>query len=157
MTLSSVNTIWVLLGAAMVFFMQAGFSLCEAGFTKKTIEEHRQHPDEESDGLLHWHAMLLAVRLRHYVRRGKRGRGLAGSRHHQGLQLYYPGRRSSVGVSHFPDRILRDLCHHRFRLHGRAYQVQRVLHLFCLYFSVYLPHLRALDLGRRLAESAGLP
>ena len=31
MTFSSVNTIWVLLGAAMVFFMQAGFSLCEAG------------------------------------------------------------------------------------------------------------------------------
>lgn len=31
---SSVNTIWVLLGAAMVFFMQAGFSMCEAGFTR---------------------------------------------------------------------------------------------------------------------------
>ena len=34
MTLRSVNTIWVLLGAALVFFMQAGFSLCEAGFTR---------------------------------------------------------------------------------------------------------------------------
>ncbi len=34
MTLSSVNTIWVLLGAALVFFMQAGFSMCEAGFTR---------------------------------------------------------------------------------------------------------------------------
>ncbi len=33
-TFSSVNTIWVLLGAAMVFFMQAGFSMCEAGFTR---------------------------------------------------------------------------------------------------------------------------
>ena len=33
MLYSSVNTIWVLLGAAMVFFMQAGFSMCEAGFT----------------------------------------------------------------------------------------------------------------------------
>lgn len=31
---SSVNTIWVLFGAALVFFMQAGFSLCEAGFTR---------------------------------------------------------------------------------------------------------------------------
>lgn len=31
---SSVNTIWVLIGAALVFFMQAGFSLCEAGFTR---------------------------------------------------------------------------------------------------------------------------
>ena len=34
MTYSAVNTIWVLFGAAMVFFMQAGFSMCEAGFTR---------------------------------------------------------------------------------------------------------------------------
>lgn len=34
MIYSSVNTIWVLIGAALVFFMQAGFSLCEAGFTR---------------------------------------------------------------------------------------------------------------------------
>ena len=31
---SSVNTIWVLVGAALVFFMQAGFAMCEAGFTR---------------------------------------------------------------------------------------------------------------------------
>lgn len=31
---SSVNTMWVLFGAALVFFMQAGFSMCEAGFTR---------------------------------------------------------------------------------------------------------------------------
>lgn len=31
---SSVNTIRVLFGTALVFFMQAGFSLCEAGFTR---------------------------------------------------------------------------------------------------------------------------
>lgn len=34
MLYSPVNTIWVLGGAALVFFMQAGFSLCEAGFTR---------------------------------------------------------------------------------------------------------------------------
>ena len=34
MSYISVNTIWVLIGAALVFFMQAGFSLCEAGFTR---------------------------------------------------------------------------------------------------------------------------
>ena len=34
MKFSAVNTIWVLLGAALVFFMQAGFSMCEAGFTR---------------------------------------------------------------------------------------------------------------------------
>ncbi len=31
---SSVDTIWVLLGAALVFFMQAGFAMVEAGFTR---------------------------------------------------------------------------------------------------------------------------
>jgi Amt family ammonium transporter len=30
----SINTIWVLLAAALVFFMQAGFALVEAGFTR---------------------------------------------------------------------------------------------------------------------------
>lgn len=32
--MSPVNTIWVLLGAALVFLMQAGFAMCEAGFTR---------------------------------------------------------------------------------------------------------------------------
>ncbi len=34
MTFSAANTIWVLLGAALVFFMQAGFAMCEAGLTR---------------------------------------------------------------------------------------------------------------------------
>ena len=34
MEFSPVNTIWVLLGAALVYFMQAGFAMCEAGFTR---------------------------------------------------------------------------------------------------------------------------
>lgn len=32
--MSAVNTIWILLGTALVFFMQAGFALVEAGFTR---------------------------------------------------------------------------------------------------------------------------
>lgn len=31
---SAVSTIWVLIAAALVFFMQAGFAMCEAGFTR---------------------------------------------------------------------------------------------------------------------------
>lgn len=34
MEFSSVHTIWVLLGAALVFFMQAGFAMVETGFTR---------------------------------------------------------------------------------------------------------------------------
>ena len=32
--MSAVNTIWILLGTALVFFMQAGFAMVEAGFTR---------------------------------------------------------------------------------------------------------------------------
>ncbi len=32
--LSAVNTIWILLGTAFIFFMQAGFAMVEAGFTR---------------------------------------------------------------------------------------------------------------------------
>jgi Amt family ammonium transporter len=34
MEFSAANTIWVLLGAALVFFMQAGFAMVETGFTR---------------------------------------------------------------------------------------------------------------------------
>ena len=34
MEFSAVNTIWVLLGAALVFFMQPGFAMVETGFTR---------------------------------------------------------------------------------------------------------------------------
>ena len=34
MLLSSVNTIWILWGSALVFFMQAGFAMVETGFTR---------------------------------------------------------------------------------------------------------------------------
>ena len=31
---SSLDTIWTLLGAALVFFMQSGFDMVETGFTR---------------------------------------------------------------------------------------------------------------------------
>ena len=31
---ASVDTVWVLVAAAMVFFMQAGFAMVETGFTR---------------------------------------------------------------------------------------------------------------------------
>ena len=32
--ISAINTLWVLVGAALVFFMQAGFAMVETGFTR---------------------------------------------------------------------------------------------------------------------------
>ena len=70
MEFSSVNTIWVLLGAALVFFMQAGFSMCEAGFTraKNTGNILMKNLMDFCIGT----PVLLAGRLRHHVRRGHR-------------------------------------------------------------------------------------
>ncbi len=36
---SSVNTIWVLLGAALVFFMQAGFAMVESVLQGPKMQE----------------------------------------------------------------------------------------------------------------------
>ena len=55
MTLSSVNTIWVLVGRCNGLLHAGG--LFPVRGRLHPGEEHRQHPDEESDGLLHWHAM----------------------------------------------------------------------------------------------------
>ncbi|MGN0157671.1 MAG: adenylate cyclase, partial [Brotaphodocola sp.] len=31
---STINTIWILFGTVLIFFMQAGFAMVEAGFTR---------------------------------------------------------------------------------------------------------------------------
>ena len=69
MTYSAVNTIWVLLGAALVFFMQAGFSMCEAGFTraKNTGNILMKNLMDFCIGTL-----LLALWVRRHVRFGDR-------------------------------------------------------------------------------------
>ena len=61
MSYSAVNTIWVLVGAASVFFMQAGFSMCEAGIPEQNC---RKYSDEKLDGLLYWNTGILACRIR---------------------------------------------------------------------------------------------
>ena len=88
MTLSSVNTIWVLLGAAMVFFMQAGFSLCEAGFTRA----------KNTGNILMKNLMDFCIGTPCFwlfgfgimFGAGQRGRRLAGSRHHARITALLP-------------------------------------------------------------------
>ncbi len=36
---SATDVIWVLVSAILVFFMQAGFALCEAGLTRAKTQE----------------------------------------------------------------------------------------------------------------------
>ena len=56
------NTVWMLLAAMLVFFMQPGFALVEAGFYQS--QEYRQHFDEELCGFHVWFLALLVHRFR---------------------------------------------------------------------------------------------
>lgn len=48
--------IWFLIGAALVFFMQAGFAMVETGFTR--AKNARKYYYEESDGFLYWNLCI---------------------------------------------------------------------------------------------------
>ena len=71
---SAVNTIWVLLGAALVFFMQAGFAMVETGFTRAKNAGNIHH--EKPDGLLYRNSAVLALWFRFNVWRRKVHRSL---------------------------------------------------------------------------------
>ena len=53
--------IWFLIGAALVFWMQAGFAMVENRFYQS--KECRQHFDEEPDGLLYWYRNVYPDRF----------------------------------------------------------------------------------------------
>jgi ammonia channel protein AmtB len=63
MELMYINTVWVVLAAAMVLFMEGGFSLLEAGFvrTKNAVNVTMKIFVD------HWSFSFLAHRLRDYV------------------------------------------------------------------------------------------
>ena len=113
MEFSSVNTIWVLLGAALVFFMQAGFSMCEAGFTRA----------KNTGNILMKNLMDFCIGTPCFWLVGfgimfGAGTGLFGWFDPMIMKDYsqHPSRRRSpVGLRHFPDRLLRHLRHHRLR------------------------------------------
>ena len=49
--MSETFSVWFLIGAALVFWMQAGFAMVEAGFT---IKKYREHYYEKLNGFLYW-------------------------------------------------------------------------------------------------------
>ncbi len=48
--------VWFLIGAALVFWMQAGFAMVETGFTR--AKNAGKHSDEKPDGLLYWYSCI---------------------------------------------------------------------------------------------------
>ncbi len=135
---SSVNTIWVLFGAALVFFMQAGFAMVETGFTRAKNAGNiimKNLMDfcigTRSSGWLVSVSCSVqetgsSVRWRNRLRGKLRKRNAS-------------GRSSLLGIPDLPDCILRNICHHRIRCHGRTYQIHLLLYLQFLISLVVYP------------------
>ena len=66
---NSADVTWTLVAAFMVFFMQAGFALCEAGLTRA---KNPSYSHEEYDEFLYRDTLLLDRGLRPDVRRHRR-------------------------------------------------------------------------------------
>ena len=58
---TEVFAVWFLIGAALVFWMQAGFAMVEAGFTR--AKKYRKHYHEEPDGFLYWYSCIYFDRF----------------------------------------------------------------------------------------------
>ena len=149
---NSADVTWTLVAAFLVFFMQAGFALCEAGLTRA----------KNTGNILMKNMMDFCIGTPCYWLVGF-GIMFAGS----GALIggFDPLIRGSYDFGTLPvwclrgvpDCVLRHCRHHRFRLDGRAHEVQRLLLLLRRHQPDRLPHLRPLDLGRRLAGTAWLP
>lgn len=60
-TTAEVFGVWFLIGAALVFWMQAGFAMVEAGFTR--AKNTGQYYNEKPYGLLHWYSNVHTYRF----------------------------------------------------------------------------------------------
>ena len=139
------NTVWMLLAAMLVFFMQPGFALVEAGFTRVKNTANilmKNFVDFMFGSLLYWFI----------------GFGLmfgAGGIHRNAplLRPFFHGQRSSQRrFSGFPDRILCNGSHNRIRSNGRTYQILHVFGLHDFHQCTDISDIRPLDLGWRLAD-----
>ena len=139
---NGLNTVWMLLAAMLVFFMQPGFALVEAGFTRVKNTANilmKNFVDFMFGSLLYW---FIGFGLMFGAG------GFIGMPHFFDLSFYDGG----VGVHRVPDRVLRNGCHHRVRRYGRTYQILHVPGLHHLHQCADLSRFRSLDLGRRLAD-----
>ena len=132
------NTVWMLLAAMLVFFMQPGFALVEAGFTRVKNTANilmKNFVDFMFGSLLYWFI---------------------------GFGLMF-GAGGFIGMPHFFDLSFLDSdlpkegflvfqSHDCIGSDGGTHQVLHVSGLYHLYQRTDLSDFRSLDMGRRLAD-----
>ena len=151
---SAVNTIWVLLGAALVFFMQAGFAMVETGFTRA----------KNAGNIIMKNLMDFCIGTPLFWLFG------FGLMFGDGKFIgAYKGIADSTYASAAPDGVpffaflifqtvfLCNSSNYRFWSYGRKNKVYFLLYLFSNYKPSGLSYRGSLDLGRRLACRPRLP
>ncbi len=119
--LSAVDTVWVLICAFLVFFMQAGFGFLEAGL--RPLEERRQHHGRELHG--HHHATIGFVIAGFGIMFGS-GNGFFGTEWFflRGIPEVYPATTiPTLAFFFFQFAFSRRRLDHRLRSDGRAHQL----------------------------------
>lgn len=151
------NIVWTMVGAFLVYFMQAGFAMVETGIYKS--EKLRKHSDEEYDGFrarlyfLLYHRICADVRRKQCIYRNSRflSSEIAGRcrRHVQ--------RTADRRIYDFPDRVLCNIGHDCIRCYGRENQIHLLFDLLRSHQRFHLSDHRTLDLGRRLVKPDRVP
>ena len=117
--------VWFLIGAALVFWMQAGFAMVEAGFTR--AKNTGNIIDEEFDGLLYWYCSVHPdwFQPSYLV---KIWSGLIGK---PGFDLFTSLQQTfSWSKFRIQPGILCNDSNHRFRCYGRENKIFILLYLF---------------------------
>ena len=145
------DTMFILMSAFLVFFMQAGFGLLEAGFIRA-----KNTCNILTKNFLDYCMASLGFFIFGYAIMFSEGNPLFGT---SGFLLVGAGvrrGRSDLGVLAVPGGVLRGGGHDRGRRHGGADAVHRVPRLLVRHLGVRVSGRRPLDVGRRLARRVEL-
>lgn len=118
-------SVWYLVGAALVFFMQAGFAMVEAGFTRA----------KNAGNIIMKNLMDFCIGTAVFILFGY---GIMNSSSHNGF-LENPSTvclqtlKGLIGLIFLPVSILCHMCYNSFWCYGRENKIQYVLYLFCNY------------------------
>ncbi len=146
---SAVDTVWVLIAAFLVFFMQAGFGFLEAGFVRaKNVVNIMA--ENLMDTTMTTMGFIIAGVWHHVWQRQQP------VWHRMVLPERHPGHlprinHSYIGLLLLPVCLLCRGVHHRLRADGRTYRLQSRSDLQLPHRADHLPHFWPLGLGRRLA------
>ncbi len=154
------DMIWLILSAALVFFMQAGFAMVETGLTRAKNAGNilMKNLMDFSVGAIAFWALGWGLMYGASALGGLAGlSGFFLSYTQEALEAYGVSDMSSVAAGlDVPGRIRRHRRNDRIGSHGGTHEVHRLPGLQRRHLRGDLPDLRSLDMGRRLAFGARL-